>query len=93
MYTFAAQDPEQDGKNSNHEEDLKKATQGVGSDEPQVPEDDENDRDGVEHCLCPFLFGQTFEVWTLRSAGFRRMPCGSSVPNGTPARLKPDKVY
>ena len=44
-----ADDPEQDDDDGNHDEDVDEPAQRVGSDQPQKPQDDQNDGNGVQH--------------------------------------------
>jgi hypothetical protein len=52
--TTPADDVDQDRDDGDHQQNMDKATHGVGSYQSQEPQDDENDGDCVEHVDYPF---------------------------------------
>jgi len=50
-----ADDSKQNGDDRNHQKEVNEPAHGVRRHKAQEPEDDENNRDCIEHCELPFL--------------------------------------
>src|SRR5450759_2374974 len=68
-----ADDPEQDHHDGDNQEDMDEAAHGVGSDQPQKPQDDQNYGDGIKHVDYPFVVEFEFPlIWKAPKPIFSR---------------------